>query len=546
MKNIEIKKPIINDQNRKWWTLGTISLALLIVLLDATVVNVATPSISRAFSGNLSQIEWVNNAYLMVFAVLLILGGRLGDLYGRKKILQSGIILFAIGSLLCGASTSITFLIIARIIQGIGGSLIMPSTLSIIQTTFSPKERGTALGVWGAVAGLSVALGPLVGGYLTEYQNWRWIFYVNIPIAVIALLMGNKVIKESRESEKPYLDITGAFLSVATLLPLIFGLIEGQKFGWWKTSPYNTFQIGSLSWNYSLSVVPVLFLISAVMLAVFIYNQSRPNKKQPLVNLQLFLNRNFSIGNITAGILNFAQLGAIFLMPIYLQSVLGFTPMQTGYILTPLAIAIMFSAPFAGKLTDKLGAKWIVFGGLIITSLGMYLISHFQVSSTSKDFIIPFLVFGLGLGFSITPLTTVALSEIDKDNAGDASGILSTTRQIGALLGVAILGAFLQGSLATNIEKQFQNNYIVPTAIKTQIIEKTKAGDTTFSSATSSSPDTASLPPAAVQSMQKISDSIGQTFKQAFTDSVNATTRIAALVALLGALMSLALKKSTK
>ena len=541
-----MKKQLITDQNRKWWTLGTISIALLIVLLDATIVNVATPSISKAFSGNLSQIEWVNNAYLMVFAVLLILGGRLGDLYGRKKILLTGISIFAVGSLLCGLSTSISFLIFARIIQGIGGSILMPSTLSIIQATFSPKERGAALGVWGAVAGLSVALGPLAGGYLTEYQNWRWIFFINLPIAIVALYMGAKIIKESRESEKPLLDITGAILSVFTLLPLIYGLIEGQKFGWWKSSAYNTFQIGNWQWNYDLSIIPILFLLSIIMLGIFIYNQSRPNKKQPLVNLQLFLNRNFTIGNITAGILNFAQLGAIFLMPIYLQSVLGFTPMQTGVILTPMALAIMFSAPFAGKLTDKFGAKWIVFSGLIVTSIGMYMISHFAVNSTQSDFILPFLVFGLGLGFSISPLTTVALSEIDKDNAGDASGILSATRQIGALLGIAILGAFLQSSLGTNVEKQFQNNQIVPATIKAQIIEKTKAGDTSFSTSAQTAPDTTTLPPAAVKAMQTISDNISSTFKQAFTDSINGTTRVAALVALIGALSVLALRQKPK
>ncbi len=570
----------------KWWTLATVCFALFMIILDGNVVNLAIPKIISSFGASLSQIEWVNNAYLLTFAILLITFGRLGDMYGRKKFFSYGIIAFVVGSMLCGLTQNTGQLIAARILQGLGGAAMMPATLSIISATFDKKERGMAMGVWGAMAGLGIIAGPILGGYLTDSglgstvnsflhitENWRYVFYINVPFGILALLSTYLFIDESHDTESNHrLDIGGIILSGISIFALTFALIEGQNYGWWTATDTIPSLFGlSLKFG-SLSVIPILFLIAAIVGTIFVVFENRV-KVDPMMDIKIFKDRNFAVGATVAAILSFAMMGSFFLIPLFLQSVLGFSAIKTGQVLIPFAIGMIFAAPISGKLTDKLNGKWIAFVGLIVMAVGAYLLAHFRVDTTTAELVWPFLIMGVGMGMVNGPLSTITLLDVNPEEFGGASGVVGTTRQIGSVMGVAILGALLQAGLSANIATNINNVSGLSDEMKTRIIQVAdeSSGQSTSSDALRSELESIfagqmtsqmsySIPEgltteqslayqrqiiktqeSIIAKYKTIGEDITLAIKQAFTDAINNTLRISSYIALFGALISLLL-----
>ncbi|MEI7792045.1 MAG: MFS transporter [Candidatus Berkelbacteria bacterium] len=578
------------SKNRKWWTLGTVCFALLMIVLDGNVVNLAVPSIMKTFNASIGQIEWVNNAYLLTFAILLITLGRLGDEVGRKKMFLVGLFSFIIGSFLCAAAPSINYLIAFRVIQGIGGAAMMPATLSLIAANFEKKERGAAMGIWGAVSGLGIVLGPILGGYLTEKglgvninnllhitDFWRYVFYINIPVGILAIVSSFMFISESKDSEKKHkYDFVGIFLSSIAIFLLTFGFIEGAKFGWWKVNE-QFILFGQSIGAGSISVIPFLFLLSILFIIVFVLFE-KTRKVDPLVDMNLFKARNFSIGSFAAAVLSFSMMGSFFLLPLFLQSIMGFTAIKTGQVLLPFAITIMIMAPIAGRLADKFGGKYLISAGMAIMAIGGFYIGHFRLDTQINELILPFIIMGLGMGMSMSPLTNITLLETPEDEIGGASGVISTARQIGSVMGIAILAAFLQTVIVSNIRTDLTKIDGLSSSIQTDIVNQVKNGNNynakdglsallmqsmqqdlknkAIEIQKANDPKTLSSPSVqsetnakmlkyrdeTIQKYKSIGMQIGQASKQSYVDGINKTFFLASLIALFGALVALLFK----
>ncbi len=416
----------IRHSRLRWLVLAVLCVGVFMLLLDGTIVNIAIPSIMDAFDTGFSHVEWVMNAYLLVFAVLLITAGRLGDLYGRKRIFIIGLCVFTLASLACGLAPGIGWLIGFRGLQGLGGAMMMPSTLSIIANVFLPQERGKAMGFWGGVTGFAVALGPSLGGLLVQAESWRWIFFINVPIGVVLLLGTIFYIPESTDpTSVKQMDYPGVAVLTAALFCLTFALVEGQKYGW------------------TSGLILGLFAGAVVGLAVFVWIQKR--QLQPLMELGMFKDRTFSVTNGVALILAMGMMGVFFLLPVFMQSILGYSAVKSGLVMTPLAAVVIFGAPLSGMLSDRIGAKWPMFVGMLITGTGFLLTMRaLEVGATWQSLVLPFAVSGFGIGMVMPPATSAVMGSVATEKSGQASGVLSTGRQIGSVLGIAVMGALLQ------------------------------------------------------------------------------------------------------
>src|SRR5258706_4736570 len=339
-------------RSNPWVVLVVLTLGFFMILLDTTIVNVAIPAMSSSqndgLNTTLDQILWVLNAYILVYAVLLITAGRLGDLYGQRNLFALGLFVFTLASALCGLSQNATELILARILQGVGGALLTPQTLAIITTLFPPERRGAAFGVWGAVAGLATITGPTLGGAIITYINWRWIFFVNVPIGIGALIATFLIIPDVRQGRRHGWDLVGVLLSTAGLFGIVFGLIEGERYNWGQIE--STF-----------FTIPEVIGGGVVLLALFIvweYFQT-----EPLIPLSLFADRNFAVANWIAAAISFGMLSLFLPITIYLQSVRGFSALHAGLTLAPMSLTSMVVAPFAGRFADRIGGKNILLAG---------------------------------------------------------------------------------------------------------------------------------------------------------------------------------------
>lgn len=532
-------------KNTKWLVLGTVCFALFMINLDGNVVNLAMPTIIRQFGATLSQMEWISNAYMLTFAVFLITLGRLGDEVGRRKMFLVGLAGFTVGSALCGAAQNVGQLIAFRVVQGIGGSAMMPATLSLITANFRKEERGRAMGFWGAVSGLAFIMGPIIGGWLTQSglgpalnrffgvsDNWRYVFFVNLPFGVIAFLMTIVVVPESKdEGTKHRLDVVGVILSSFAVFLLTWGFVEGPRYGWWKST--HELAIGGIPLHpFGLSVVPFLLAASAVLAAAFILHE-RSRRAEPLVDLSLFRNRNYSVGMVTGIILNFAMMGAMFLMPLYCQAVLGIDPLHIGTLMLPFAFALLVASPLAGILSDRIGSKVLIVLGLVILAAADLLVARFRVDTRGSELILPFIVMGIGMGLSMTPLTNLTLFGVPAEKSGGASGVLSTMRQIGAVMGVAIFSVVLQASMSGAIRVHAADVKGLPPAARTALVGFVENGGLYGMGDSGAGAMGASQMPKAVV------DGIQLALKESFTDGVNQTFRIAALVGVGAALVSL-------
>ncbi len=419
---------LITEANRKWWTLGAMCLSMFMIMLDSTVVNVALPSIQKDLKTSVDQLEWVVNGYTLSFAALLVTGGRLGDIFGRRLIFMIGVVVFAISSATAGLAPDSTTLVISRIAEGIGGALMMPATLSIITDAFPAEERGKAIGTWAGISGLALSFGPLAGGFLTEDVSWRAIFYINLPIAVLALLASLFAVRESRdEKAERRIDYLGVVLLTVALTSIVLALIEGNDWGW-----------GS-------GRIIGLFVIGVVATAAFLVTESRV--KAPIVDFGFFRSRNFIGANIVATIISFAMMGSFFFLAIYLQDLLGYSPLETGVRFLPTTVVIVIAAPVAGRVADRIGSRWPMVLGLAITSVALYLFAQMTATTTYSDLLVAFILLGIGIGLTMSPMSTAAMNAVDVDKAGVASGTLQMFRMMGGTIGVAATGAIFQGKL---------------------------------------------------------------------------------------------------
>src|ERR1035437_8162073 len=406
-------------------------------LLDLTIVNIAIPNMITKLSASLDDVLWVINAYALVLAVLVITAGRLGDLIGPRIMFMTGIAVFTVASAACGLSPSPGALIGFRAVQGLGAAMLMPQTLTIITNTFPPQRRGAAFGVWGAVAGVATIAGPTLGGLLVTAFDWRWIFFVNLPIGVLVLLITPVVIPDLRLGRRHRIDIPGVLLASLALLAICYGLVEGQKYSW-----------GTIT---SFISIPLVLGVGVVLLIAFLVLQRLTQDKEPLVPFGLFRDRNYTVVNWVSGVLAVGMMGIFLPFTIYLQSVLGFSALKAGLTMAPASLISMFVAPVAGRMSDKIGGTYILMSGLMLFGLGMgWIAVAAQPTSARYDFLAPQVIAGVGIGCTFAPLITIAMRNVNPAMAGAASGVFNTTRQVGTVIGTAGVGALLQNRLLSS------------------------------------------------------------------------------------------------
>jgi EmrB/QacA subfamily drug resistance transporter len=420
---------IFAEENKRWWTLGALCFALFMIMLDNTIVNVALPAIQRDLGISQSELEWTVAAYALTFASLLLTGGKLGDLLGRKKIFLVGVAVFTLSSLFCGLSSGAGELIGARAVQGIGAALMMPATLSIISATFHARERGMAIGIWAGVSAMALAIGPLLGGVITEHISWNWIFYVNVPIGALGVLTSLFVVPESRDtSREQRLDLPGLLTSGIGLLALVYALIEGHAYGW------------------ASGRILGLFAVAAVALTAFVLLEL--HQRLPMLDVSLFRNGTFAGANLVAILVTLAMFGIFVFFPIYMQTFRGWSPIQAGAALLPWTLMIVFLAPIAGKLSDRVGSRWLMAGGMTVVALCCLELSTVSLHSSFWHMLPGFVLGGIGMSFVMTPMSAAAMGAVSVDKAGVASGVLNTFRQVGVALGIAIMGAIITNRAA--------------------------------------------------------------------------------------------------
>jgi EmrB/QacA subfamily drug resistance transporter len=422
---------LITDDNRKWWTLGAMCFALFMIMLDNTVVNVALPSIQRDLHASISGLEWTINGYTLSFAVLLATGGRLGDIFGRRRMFLFGVVIFALSSATAGFAANSTDLVISRVVQGVGAALMMPATLSIITDAFPASERGKAMGMWAGVSALALAVGPVVGGALTEHVSWRAIFYLNIPVAIGAVTASLFAVRESRDNTVGReVDYAGVALLTGALTALILALVEGNEWGWGSTE------------------IVALLIGAAAGMAAFVAVELRV--KVPMVEFRFFSDRNFLGAVVVALIVSFSMLGVFFFLALYMQDILRYSPLEAGIRFLPSTLMIVSVAPVAGRLADRFGPRWLIAAGLGIVAASLYSFSGIAVDSSYLDLLPGFMLLGIGIALTMSPMTSAAMNAVSVDKAGIASGVLSMFRMVGGSLGVAVTGAIFQGSVGTN------------------------------------------------------------------------------------------------
>jgi EmrB/QacA subfamily drug resistance transporter len=425
---------LITDANRKWWTLGAMCFALFMIMLDNTVVNVALPSIERDLGASLSALEWTVNGYTLAFAVLLATGGRLGDIFGRRLTFLIGVALFTISSATAGLAPDTTSLVASRVVQGVGGALMMPATLSIVTNAFPPAERGKAIGTWAGVSALALAIGPVLGGLLTEDVSWRAIFFINVPVGAAAVLASLFAVRESRDhTVGREVDYAGVATLTGGLTALVLALIEGNSWGWGSTS------------------ILALLAGSAVMLAAFVLVELRV--KAPMVEFRLFASRNFIGANLIALVVTFAMLAQFFFLALYMQNILGYSPLQAGVRFLPATLMIVAIAPIAGRLTDRIGPRIPIAVGLTLVSAALFWLTRIDPSTTYGDLLPSFILMGVGMALVMSPMSTAAMNAVADAKAGIASGILSMNRMIGGTFGVAVIGAVFQGAARSRLDQ---------------------------------------------------------------------------------------------
>ncbi len=422
--------------DRKWWTLWAVCTGIFMLLLDLTIVNVALPQIANAFGASISDLQWVIDAYALTLASLLLTSGSLADSFGRRKLFSIGIVAFTLGSLLCGVSTGSLFLILARGFQGIGGAIMFATSLALLAEAFRGRERGIAFGVFGAVTGIAVAVGPVLGGLLTSGLSWRWIFLVNLPIGAAALCITLLRVDESRNPRAHRTDWIGFVTFSGALAALVYGLIESSTSGWGSATV-----VGSL-------------ITAGVLLVGFVATELA--QREPMLDFSLLRKPTFSGGLVAAFGINGSIFALFTYLILYLQDGLGLSAVATGIRFLILTGATFVTAAVAGRLTSRVPIKWLIAPGFVLAGIGLLLMGGLTPASSWSHFIPGFIVSGIGVGLVNVPLASTAVGVVEPARSGMASGINSTLRQVGTATGIAALGSVFTSEVRSSIVSQLR------------------------------------------------------------------------------------------
>jgi EmrB/QacA subfamily drug resistance transporter len=386
-------------------------------------VNVALPSIQRDLNADLSELQWIVTGYALTFAALMLVGGKVADAYGRRLIFVLGIVVFTVASLFCGLAGSGEMLIAARVLQGAGAALMNPATLSIIAATFPPRERGAAIGIWAGVSALALAIGPLVGGLITEHLDWSWIFFVNVPVGIAAIAASFLFIDETRDTTHERLDLPGLATSGLGLFALTYGLIEANTYGWSSTR------------------IVGAFVLAGVSLATFVLLERR--QRAPMLPLELFRSGTYTGANLVVLLVALAMFGVFFFVSLYMQNILGYSAVQTGAAFLPMTILIILVAPIAGKTSDRIGSRGLMTAGMALIVLQLVMFSRLSADASFWNLFPALMIGGIGMALTMTPSAAAATRSVSVDKAGVGSAVLNSARQVGGTMGVAVMGAIV-------------------------------------------------------------------------------------------------------
>ena len=491
-------------RRRRWWALAVLSGSLLVISLDNTILNVAIPSLVRDLNASTSQLQWIIDGYTLVFAGLLLTAGAMGDRFGRKGALQLGLLIFGLASMASGLAGSANQLVITRSLMGIGGALIMPSTLSLLTNIFhDPRERAKAIGVWAAVAGASGALGPVVGGLLLRWFSWHAVFFVNVPIIIVLLLAGRFLLPKSRAEVSERLDPVGALLSMIGLVLVLWAVIESPTSG--LTDP----------------TVVTVFTIGALVIAAFIAWELRID--HPMLNMHFFRNPRFTAANIAVTLVYFAMFGQMFVMNQYTQVVLGYSPLEAGLRMMPMSLVMICVAPMAPRFVYRIGTKIVVGGGLVISSIGVFIVSTVPTTNGYPHLLVGIVILAFGMGCVMAPATESIMGSIPREKAGVGSAMNDTTRQMGGALGVAVIGSILAAIYRPGVQSNMSAAGIAQPLIDTA---KESVGGAVFRAA--------NAPGVSAETAAQIH----QIAVQQYVDGIHIAMKIGAAVVLLAAFVA--------
>lgn len=505
-----------------WAILVTLSLGFFMTLLDLTIVNIAIPDLSDDLDASLDQILWVVNAYTLVLAVLLITSGRLGDLRGKRNLFAAGVAVFTLASLACGLAADPAQLIAFRAVQGLGAALLVPQTLAIVTEVFPAERRGVAMGVWGAVAGVSGALGPILGGALITHLSWRWIFFVNLPFGAAVLLLTAAVIPGSRDTVRHRFDVRGVLLASTALFCLAFGLTEGQRYDWNR-------------WIWGL------LTLAAVFFAAFLFHESGRQDAEPLVPFSLFRDRNFTLVNIVGVAVSFGVVGMFLPLTVYLQSVLGYSALKSGLVLLPVAVGSFVTAGPAGTLADRVGGRLVLMGGLLAWAGGLvWTVAEADVGTPWTHLVAPLLLSGLGVGCTFAPMAAEVMRNVPVRLAGAASGVTNALRQVGSVLAGAVVGAVLQTRLASSLpDGARQRSGQVPAAYRDAFVR----GFSRTESGVGTAPRAAAPRGVPHDVADRLREAGRAVFGHGFVDALGPAVYVCAAILLAGALVCLGVRR---
>ncbi|AJT62051.3 hypothetical protein T261_0361 [Streptomyces lydicus] len=510
----EVKSAQQPATQRPWLVLAIMCIGFFMSLLDGSIVNVAIPTLIHSIDASYDQVLWVIDGYLLVFSVLLISTGRLGDVFGYRRLYVIGIITFTLASALCGLANSPAGLLIARALQGLGGALLFPQVISSILTIFPPRLRGRAFGLFGAIVGFAPIVGPVVGGFLLAHLSWRWIFFINVPIGIITAVLALTFVPPMRSGRRHRLDLAGVALATAGLSGVAFGLIEGERYDW-----------GTITGPISITSV---IIAGVTLLAVFVVWQHR-QRDEPLMPPALFGARNFAVGNWIGFVFQLGMIGIMFVLVLYLQMARGYSALETGLVVLPNAVLTAVGSVYAGRLSDKFGGKYVLMAGMMLLAVGLLVLIAMAGPTSSASSLLPGLaIIGIASGATFAPLQQATMDGVDPRLAGAASGVSSTIRQIGGVLGTAVLGALLSARLSSTLRSQAEQHAAeLPENLRARFI-----GDSAAAAQHYSPPAPPSgLNPATAGLYERIT---ADTFATGFVDAMQ-TTLVACAMALVAA-----------
>lgn len=513
----------------QWGALISLLLGLSMIVIDGSVVNVLLPDMVVDLNLNSTDVLWVNAIYSLVFAAFLIPIGLLADRYGRRRLFLLGTAIFAIASVGAGSASGAAPLIGFRAVQAIGASMMMPSSVAIINVMFTGRQRAVAFGLWGAVFGGAAALGPLLGGWLTESYSWRWAFFINVPVAIVSAILVLKFVRESRIPNVESLDPVGVVLSVSGLSLIVFALIEGDTYGWWHA--LKPFSVGPWQYDGRLSIVPIAILTGLTLVGLLILWSAHRSRigRTALIDLSLFSIRRYGYGNVVALVVSLGEFGILFVLPLWMQSVAGFEPLETGVVLTALAAGSLVSGAAARHLAAGIGPTRTVRLGMLLEIIGIVGVGIVLSPERSPWWMtIPLFVYGIGLGLASAQLTSVVLEDVPPEKSGRASAMTSTFRQLGSALGSAILGAVLFAGLGYFTTQDLQSVSNLPPDKQAQVVESVKG------SAGQSIRQLETIPELATEVTAA---------KQGYSQAARDTAFLAAIFVLFGLLVSYGLPK---